>query len=98
MLDKLHVVQNAEARVVTSSPYRTPSTPLLKSLHWLLVRSRITCNVQDCTLVFKIRTQNEPVYLSELLGDYVPSRSLYAICFPRSLICTPLSHESVVAS
>ncbi len=38
---KLQWVQNCIARMVTTSPRLTSSTPLLRKLHWLPIKSRI---------------------------------------------------------
>ena len=48
---KLHCVQNCLARVVTWSPRFSHSVPLLKSLHWLPVQSRIIFKL--CTIAYQ---------------------------------------------
>jgi hypothetical protein len=67
-------VQNCLARVITKSPPLTRSIPLLHSLHWLPVRSRIDYKL--CLLTFKTITTTQPSYLRDLLTISVPARSL----------------------
>ena len=73
-LDKLQVVQNTLARVVTGSRRRDHISPVLADLHWLPIRARITYKV--ATLVFKILDVKQPTYLAELIADYKPVRAL----------------------
>ena len=46
----------------------------LKDLHWLLVRYRIDFKIE--TLVYKVKSSLQPVFLSSLISDYAPIRSL----------------------
>ena len=48
---KLQFVQNCLARVITRSPRFSHSVPLLKSLHWVPVQSRIILKV--CTFAYQ---------------------------------------------
>ena len=48
---KLQLVQNCLTGVVTRSPRFSHSVPLLKSLHWLPVQSRITFKL--CTIAYQ---------------------------------------------
>ena len=73
-LHRLQRVQNFAARVVTRSPRRTPHLQLLTKLHWLPVQQRIEYKISST--VFKARSNNAPVYIVDLISDYVPSRSL----------------------
>ena len=52
--DKLQRTQNNLARVVCQSRGRTDARPLLHSLHWLLVRQRVTYKL--AVLTHKVRT------------------------------------------
>src|SRR5579863_9499456 len=45
-----------------------------KSLHWLPVRQRIEHKI--AVMTFKARNTQGPVYISELISDYVPTRTL----------------------
>ncbi len=73
-LTKLQRVQNCLARVVTRSSPFTRSVPLLRSLHWLPVRSRI--NFKISVLTFKSLLSEQPSYLHDMLVRATPSRSL----------------------
>jgi len=55
-------VQNAAARLVTGTRRSEHITPVLRSLHWLPVRQRITFKV--ATIVHKCLNGRAPVYLS----------------------------------
>ena len=67
-------VQNSAARLVFKAKKSQHVTPLLKELHWLPIEQRITYKI-SC-LCFNIISGTAPVYLSELLHVYVPSRPL----------------------
>ena len=73
-LAKLQHVQNAAARLVTLAHKRENITPLLINLQWLPIKQRIKFKV--LLLVFKCLNGSAPLYLSELLSPYRPSRSL----------------------
>ena len=61
----LQRVQNCLARVVTRSSRLSESTPLLKSLHWLPIKSRIKYKLN--LLTYKALFMDTPSYLSGLL-------------------------------
>ena len=63
---KLQCVQNCLARVVTRSPRFSHSVPLLKSLHWLPVQSRIIFKL--CTIAYQTLSSGEPSYLFSMLS------------------------------
>ncbi len=73
-INKLQVVQNAAARVLTRSRKYDHITPILQSLHWLPIKFRISYKI----LLFTYKALNglAPVYLTSLLPRYNPSRSL----------------------
>ena len=73
-ISRLQRVQNSLARVVCQAPYRSSATHMPRVLHWLPVRQRIECNL--ASLTFKVRLHHEPIYLSELVVDHVPTRSM----------------------
>ena len=56
--DKLQCTQNNLARVTCQSRGRTDTRPLLHSLHWLLVRQRVTYKL--AVLTHKVRTTATP--------------------------------------
>ena len=60
-LQKLQRVQNAAARILTGDCRRCHITPVLKSLHWLPITSRIECKI--LMLTFKCVKDLAPNYL-----------------------------------
>jgi len=62
------------ARVVCQSRGRTDARPLLRSLHWLPMRQRVTNKV--ALLTHKVRATATPAYLSDLIQTHVPIRTL----------------------
>jgi len=75
-LYKLQRVQNTFARVVIRRGKYEHITPALSELHWLPVRQHIDFKV--ATLTFKVRQSGHLTYLSQLLSDYTPNRSLHS--------------------
>ncbi|XP_048870189.1 uncharacterized protein LOC125742326 [Brienomyrus brachyistius] len=73
-LHKLQMVQNAAARVLTNTKKFDHITPVLSSLHWLPVKSRIDYKI--LLLTYKALNGLTPEYLSELLTTYNPPRLL----------------------
>ena len=73
-LRRLQLVQNAAARLLTSTRRREHITPVLASLHWLPIKFRIDFKV----LLFAFKSLNglAPLYLSELVKEYIPPRPL----------------------
>ena len=65
LIQKLRYVQNCAAKVIFRKRKSDHVTPLLKSLHWLPVKQRITYKI--AMLCHKILKTNEPAYLRELL-------------------------------
>ena len=82
LLDKLQKVQNSAARLVFKALKHKHIKPLLQKLHWLPVVSRIQYEV--ATLCYNSFTESYPVYLSELLTVYRPSRQLRSISDTRT--------------
>lgn len=74
LISRLQSVQNAAARVIFRQSKYDHVTPLLVELHWLPVHSRIQFKI--LLLVYKALHGLAPVYLRDLLQEYVPSRSL----------------------
>ena len=73
-LSKLQVLQNTAARIITRTSRRSHTTPVLKELHWLYIKSRIRYKIAMYT--FKALNGMAPCYLEVLLERYTPSRSL----------------------
>ena len=74
LIDKLQRVQNNAARLVLRARRRDHATPLLSSLHWLPIHSRIEYKI--CSLTYTSLFDSGPIYLSDLLHLYNPSRPL----------------------
>ena len=73
-INRLHAVQNAVATVVVRQRKRDHLTPTLRELHWLPVRDRILHKL--LSVLYRSVRENLPLYLSELIPPYTPSRSL----------------------
>ncbi len=71
-INKLQIVQNAAARVLTRS--RNHITPILQSLHWLPIKFRISYKI--LLLTYKALNGLASAYLTSLLSRYIPTRSL----------------------
>ena len=83
LIEKL---QNHAARLVFSCSKFDHVTPLLHSLHWLPVHSRIDYKISS--LCFKVLESTAPSYLSDLLHVYTPPRQLRSLSDDR-LFCVP---------
>ena len=73
-LRRLQLVQNAAARLLTSTKKREHISPVLASLHWLPIRYRIDFKL--LLTVYKALHGLAPPYLSDLLLPHKPSRAL----------------------
>ena len=61
---RLQRVQNCLVRVVTNAPRFSRSVPILKRLHWFLVKFRIHFKI--CAITFRTLKENQPAYLANL--------------------------------
>ena len=73
-IKRLQKVQNNAARVVCRIRKYDHITPTLQSLHWLPVKSRI--QFKTLLLTYQSLHGRSPSYLSDLLVQHVPTRSL----------------------
>ncbi len=73
-INKLQIVQNAAARVLTRSRKYDHITPILQSLHRLPIKFRISYKI--LFLAYKALNDLAPAYLTSLLSHYNPTRSL----------------------
>jgi len=71
-LQWLQSVQNAAARLVTGLQRTEHITPILRSLHWLPIRQRVTYKM--ATLVHKCINGRAPEYLAEFCHPSVDRR------------------------
>ena len=74
LLSKVQRVQNAAARLVCLTGRRKHITPVLKELHWLPVRQRISFKVP--VLTYQALHGTAPQYMTDLLSRYPPTRTL----------------------
>ena len=73
-VSRLQSVQNSAARLVTRSRRSDHITPILRDLHWLPVRDRVTFKI--LLLTWRALHGLAPDYISQLVTPYVPRRSL----------------------
>ena len=73
-INSLQHIENAAARVVLSAPYRTSTSKMLSTFHWLPIPYRI--NYKIACLVHSVLTLKQPAYLLSFLKPYIPPRSL----------------------
>jgi len=73
-LKTLQLIQNAAARILTGTKKRDHISPVLASLHWLPVKSRIEFKI--LLLTYKALNGQAPSYLRELIVPYYPTRTL----------------------
>ena len=73
-LNKMQLVQNYAAKLIYKMRKYDHVTPLLKSLHWLPIKKRIDFKI--LLTVYKCLNGLAPIYLSELIIKYQPTRNL----------------------
>lgn len=73
-LDRLQLVQNAAASLLTGTTKFEHITPVLAELHWLPVKFRIDFKI--LLFIFKALQGQAPLYISELLSTYSAARPL----------------------
>ena len=69
----LQKVQNSAARLIFKAPWRQPTSPLLRELHWLPVAERIDYKV--ACVCFHSLSGTAPTYIQEILPKYKPKLS-----------------------
>ena len=74
LIRHLKLIQHHAARIVSRSPKCDSITPVLITLHWLPIDYRIEYKV--LLLAFKSLNGLAPKYISDLLKQYQPPRSL----------------------
>ena len=74
LIDRLQYVQNCAARMLTKTKRSQHITPVLRELHWLPVKHRITYKI--LLLTYKTLNFMAPKYLIDLLQRYTPPRQL----------------------
>ena len=89
-LDVLQRAQNNLARVICQRGGQTDARPLLRSLHWLPVKHRVTYKM--AALTFKTMSSSMPAYLNDLIQTAVPVRPLRSSDAP--LLIVPKTQRS----
>jgi len=84
LTDRIQLIQNAAAKLLTKTKKREHVTPILRQLHWLPVSQRIIFKL--LCLFFKSFKCNGPAYLSDLVTPYKPSRLLRSSSDPHILV------------
>ena len=72
--NKLQRLQNSLARVVSGTAKRAHIRPVLAELHWLPVAERVQYKI--ALITHKALSNNQPEYLTDIISEYKPSRSL----------------------
>ena len=74
-INRLQRLQNSVARLVTRQAIRDSAMPLLRELHWLPVRHRVSYKIAE--LKFEaLHVDLSPTYLEQCVQVYTPARSL----------------------
>ncbi len=74
LINKLQMVQNAAARVLTTTRKYDHISPDMLTLDWLPIKHRIDLKI--LLITYKALNGLAPQYLSELLAHYSPPRPL----------------------
>ena len=74
-IQRLQLIQNSAARLVTRTKKYDSITSVLRNLHWLPIQSRI--NFKVLLFAYQCFHKFGPSYLVELLTQYKPERTLY---------------------
>ena len=77
-INKLQLVQNSAARLLTGTRKHEHISPILRSLPWLPIPERIDFKL--LLLTFKSLNDVAPPYMEDLLVRYRPTRTLAALC------------------
>ena len=73
-LDRLQLVQNTAARIITKTSRYSHITPVLKELHWLPIKYYVQYKILLHT--FKALNNQAPIYVTNMLQVYQPARTL----------------------
>lgn len=73
-LVKFQWVQNIAARIVIRVPHHEHITPILECLHWPPLKQRVDYKILMIT--YKAFNRMAPIFISDLLPVYQPSRTL----------------------
>lgn len=82
----LQILQNIAAKIITQRRKHDHVTPILKELHWLPIAERIIYKV--CLTCYKSINNMSPNYLTNMVTQYLPSRSLRS-SIDTTILCKP---------
>ena len=94
-LNRLQLMQNKAARIVTRTKPRDHITPVLKSLHWLPIQNRVEYKI--ACLAYNCIHHTAPKYLQDLVDEYRPNwplRSAGSSLMVRSIPRTKFAERS----
>uniref|UniRef100_A0A671XW58 Reverse transcriptase domain-containing protein n=1 Tax=Sparus aurata TaxID=8175 RepID=A0A671XW58_SPAAU len=87
LINRLQIIQNSAARIITRTKSSDHITPILIQLHWLPVQYRI--HYKNLLLTYKALHHLAPTYLCNLLHEYSLSRTLRSTSAGLLTIPTP---------
>ena len=90
LTDKLQILQNRAARVITGADYRTPSSVLLNKLGWSSLKEKR--HKQKALMMFKIMNGMTPAYLEDIFTRNI-GRSVFYLRISRSNLALPGNRE-----
>ncbi len=73
-INRLQLVHNSAARVISRTPRHEHITPILRELHWLPIVKR--CQFKLLVFIFKSLHNDTPLYICDELNWYTPTRNL----------------------
>ena len=91
--DRLQRMQNGLVRVMRNLSYRSHVSGARRRLHRLPIRERVRYKLS--TLVYKTRHMHRPVYLDDLLRNFVPARVTRS-CSDVSRVVEPQSRGKLI--
>ncbi|XP_072028550.1 uncharacterized protein [Amphiura filiformis] len=90
---RLQRLQNRAARIVFQVPRRHSSSELLDSLHWLPIEKRIMFKI--LLYIYKSLNDLSPIYLSDCLTIYIPTREGLRSALDATRIVVPRSNRLI---
>jgi hypothetical protein len=90
-MQRLQVVQNTAARIVSRTRKRDHITPVLNDLHWLRVKHRV--EHKTLSITYKCYNGTAPSYLSSLVGKHKLQTSMELRSTSQALLHVPGTKE-----
>ena len=90
---KLQRLQNNAARLILKKRIRDHASPLLRSLHWLLVEKRL--QYKAATICYGCVHGSAPQYLQDIVKTYVPTRQLRSSTDSTALVVLRMDFKRV---